>query len=311
MNPLFTATNNRLVEKARMEHYNSIFWQDHEESQYSNYRDKYYDHLASLRSYSATFPLEEGKDYELGKDFEASFEGCAKGNDRCQCRSVPNLFCPDSYWVAIPVEQQDKQGEHELKIWPQYFDDVNSGKKNFEVRKMDRLFGVGDILWLREWSPIKGYTGRETRKQVTYLMTGGQWGLSENNCIMGIASPTPPVQGVIIMAEAYANKVHPFVWPKNKHGEDMVQVAGASQPPFSKRHRREQNKLMDAFIAGFQAAQSPLSGEGQEELWQEISKLMVNTKHRLDVSKSDVAVFVVDIPKVIAALTQSFTIQRK
>lgn len=76
--------------------------------------------------------------------------------------------------------------EHELKIWSQYFDDVDSGKKPFEVRKLDRPFGRGDTLYLREWSPIKGYSGRETRKIITYVMVGGQWGLSEGNCILGL-----------------------------------------------------------------------------------------------------------------------------
>jgi hypothetical protein len=80
---------------------------------------------------------------------------------------------------------------HELKIWPEYFDDVESGAKTFEVRKLDRLFGKGDTLWLREWSPVKGYSGRETRKVITYVMAGGQWGLAEGNCILGIRSSLP------------------------------------------------------------------------------------------------------------------------
>jgi uncharacterized protein DUF3850 len=75
---------------------------------------------------------------------------------------------------------------HELKIWCEYFDDVDTDRKPFEVRKLDRLFGIGDMLHLREWDPVTGYTGRETFKEVTYVMHGGQWGLSEGNCIMGL-----------------------------------------------------------------------------------------------------------------------------
>lgn len=70
-------------------------------------------------------------------------------------------------------EQLEMIKEHELKIWPEYFEDVDSGRKPFEVRKLDRLFGKGDILFLREWSPIKGYSGRVTRKRITYVMAGG------------------------------------------------------------------------------------------------------------------------------------------
>lgn len=88
--------------------------------------------------------------------------------------------------------------EHELKVWPPYFDDVETGKKPFELRKLDRLFGVGDILYLREWSPAKGYSGRETRKEITYLLAGGQFGLPEDYCIMGLSAPPSaalPVRG--------------------------------------------------------------------------------------------------------------------
>lgn len=38
---------------------------------------------------------------------------------------------------------------HELKLDIKYFDDVKSGKKNFEIRKNDRYFQVGDTLELK------------------------------------------------------------------------------------------------------------------------------------------------------------------
>ncbi|MGN8066497.1 DUF3850 domain-containing protein [Lactococcus lactis] len=40
---------------------------------------------------------------------------------------------------------------HELKLDIKYFDDVKSGKKNFEIRKNDRDFQVGDVLELKAW----------------------------------------------------------------------------------------------------------------------------------------------------------------
>lgn len=99
--------------------------------------------------------------------------------------------------------------QHELKIWPEYFDDVESGRKTFEVRKLDRLFGVGDTLLLREWSLIKGYSGRETVKEITYVMAGGQWGLSEGNCILGI-KPAP--QATVSGKEVGINCSHDWAW---------------------------------------------------------------------------------------------------
>lgn len=37
---------------------------------------------------------------------------------------------------------------HELKILPEYFEAVTSGRKQFEIRKNDRDFKVGDQLIL-------------------------------------------------------------------------------------------------------------------------------------------------------------------
>lgn len=57
------------------------------------------------------------------------------------------------------------------KFWPEYFDLVASGKKNFELRVTD--FGVkeGDTLVLEEWDPkVKRYTGRKLEKPVKYVL---------------------------------------------------------------------------------------------------------------------------------------------
>ncbi|KAF1309214.1 DUF3850 domain-containing protein [Streptococcus sanguinis] len=39
---------------------------------------------------------------------------------------------------------------HQIKISNQFFDDVQSGKKNFELRKDDREYQVGDTLFMSE-----------------------------------------------------------------------------------------------------------------------------------------------------------------
>jgi len=43
--------------------------------------------------------------------------------------------------------------KHELKIRPQFYEYVVSGRKTFEYRKNDRGFQPGDIVVLREWDP--------------------------------------------------------------------------------------------------------------------------------------------------------------
>lgn len=56
------------------------------------------------------------------------------------------------------------------KIWPEYFDDVASGKKKLELRLNDFDIKEGDILILEEWNPeTKEYTGRNIEKKITYV----------------------------------------------------------------------------------------------------------------------------------------------
>lgn len=74
--------------------------------------------------------------------------------------------------------------EHELKIWPEFFAPTISGKKTFEIRKDDRAFRAGDILWLREWDKTTGYTGRECKAVVTYILSG--FGLRPDWVVMSI-----------------------------------------------------------------------------------------------------------------------------
>lgn len=75
---------------------------------------------------------------------------------------------------------------HFLKILPRWYQDVESGKKNFEIRRNDRPFEVGDVLVLQEYERGR-YTGREIQKEIEYIYTGdGTYGLSEEFCILGI-----------------------------------------------------------------------------------------------------------------------------
>lgn len=64
---------------------------------------------------------------------------------------------------------------HDLKILPQYFIDVLTGRKRFEVRYNDRNYRLGDWLILHEWTPSLGYTGRLTRVLVTYVLDDTQF----------------------------------------------------------------------------------------------------------------------------------------
>ena len=65
----------------------------------------------------------------------------------------------------------------EKKVWPEYFEAIQDGRKTFELRLNDFEINEGDILVLKEWDPeTKSYTGRELEKTVTYV---GKWKLDE------------------------------------------------------------------------------------------------------------------------------------
>ena len=59
----------------------------------------------------------------------------------------------------------------EKKVVPPFFDDIKSGRKNFEVRLNGFRCKAGDTLLLREWDPKKKeYTGRFTERKVSYIL---------------------------------------------------------------------------------------------------------------------------------------------
>jgi hypothetical protein len=69
------------------------------------------------------------------------------------------------------------------KILPEYFNDVISGEKKFEIRKDDCNYQVGDILILEEWHGY--YTGRFFLVTLTYILRNcPEYGLMDGYCIL-------------------------------------------------------------------------------------------------------------------------------
>ena len=59
---------------------------------------------------------------------------------------------------------------HKLKILPEYYNAQIEGKKNFEIRKNDRNYQIGDWLLLKEYNPkIKKFTERKVMVEITYI----------------------------------------------------------------------------------------------------------------------------------------------
>lgn len=75
---------------------------------------------------------------------------------------------------------------HELKILPEYFNEVQSHNKHFELRKYDRDYRVGDWILLKEFENCS-YTGRECGYfKITYILRNcPEYGLADGYCILG------------------------------------------------------------------------------------------------------------------------------
>lgn len=71
---------------------------------------------------------------------------------------------------------------HKLKTLPKYFKAQILGNKQFEVRKNDRYFHVGDILILEEWD--NKYTGSVLYVRVTYMLKEFD-GLKDGYVVLG------------------------------------------------------------------------------------------------------------------------------
>ena len=69
---------------------------------------------------------------------------------------------------------------HSIKILPEHFEAVLSGKKTAELRYNDRAYKVGDTLLLKEW--LGDYTGRIIFRKISHIHEG--LGLAEGYCML-------------------------------------------------------------------------------------------------------------------------------
>ena len=58
----------------------------------------------------------------------------------------------------------------EKRVWPEYFEQILSGDKHFELRLANFDCQPGDILSLKEWDPqTQQYTGRSITKEAGFI----------------------------------------------------------------------------------------------------------------------------------------------
>ena len=72
---------------------------------------------------------------------------------------------------------------HELKTLPEYFDAVQKGTKTFEIRKNDRNFKVGDLLYMLRQEENSDVPTNATMMKIVYMTDYEQ---KEGYVVLGI-----------------------------------------------------------------------------------------------------------------------------
>lgn len=75
---------------------------------------------------------------------------------------------------------------HELKILPQYYEEVKAGNKNFELRKNDRDYMEHDTIILKAWDGQKYLDKEPLKRTIRYILQDcPEYGLMDGYVILG------------------------------------------------------------------------------------------------------------------------------
>lgn len=86
--------------------------------------------------------------------------------------------------VEVPETVMDDR-RHKLKLAKMFFNDMQTGRKPFDLQKNDREYQLGDVIEYREMDNGEP-TGRVIEKEITYILEGFV-GLKEDYCILALA----------------------------------------------------------------------------------------------------------------------------
>lgn len=103
---------------------------------------------------------------------------------------------------------------HSLKIKSEYFEKIISGEKNFEVRKNDRDFRVGDLLALNEYKDLE-HTGRSCLVVVDYILSSSELsGIIKSDS--GNEAVVMAIKPCVIYTDGVPVRVVPYITPKQE-----------------------------------------------------------------------------------------------
>jgi hypothetical protein len=91
--------------------------------------------------------------------------------------------------LAILNDGSVEEVAHELKTWPDVYQQIESGTKTHEFRKNDRDFRNGDLVLLREFEPAgERYTGREILVRIGAISYGPEWDIPTGFAAFSVAA---------------------------------------------------------------------------------------------------------------------------
>lgn len=108
---------------------------------------------------------------------------------RCHVIRVPERHEPEA---GPPSEAEGTaiapEGRiHRLRVTNKFWNALVDGTKNFEARRDDRGFLVGDYLELCCYDPdAEAETGSFLRRRITYILPGGEYGVEDGFVVMGL-----------------------------------------------------------------------------------------------------------------------------
>lgn len=158
------------------------------------------------------------------------------------------------------------------KIWPEFFADVDSGKKPFEVRNDDRMeesFEEADVLQLEEWDPkTQQYTGKICRRVISYVLEIGGTSWGHNTVVLGFSNVPTDRTKAERLPEGNRPGFISFDAAKKAADDLFKKHAAANVPGFDptgegSAYQGESTPRKDAFEAFLMDQEKPQAHQGE------------------------------------------------
>lgn len=124
-------------------------------------------------------------DQEVNGDLIQSHQK-AKGNIYQYHNKTPINTCQAVHQAVQAIKDKTNLRIHNIKIQRKYYDDILTKNKNFEIRKNDRDYQVGDLLYFTIIDENE-LTQDKSFYPIKYILKDvPEFGLKEGYCILGI-----------------------------------------------------------------------------------------------------------------------------